>query len=310
MNTFILIALLLGVLILATVGTTAFILGTFDQHEIVRNEVPMLKNRDLRGQIFTRCDKILVRIPALKRIPPLLVQANLRRIRASEFLLLLTFGFFVVFFALSNVLALPWALLLSCLGVAITFYVLTLLRHRQYERFIAQLPELARILANATGAGLSINTAMHIAADELPDPAGREMKHLSHELDIGVPIDLAFDRLSERVPGKDLAVLVSTLVISHRAGGSLISALRDLSTTLETRKETKREVKTIVAESSYTGYMVAGLGIGMVIMVSLFKPDVLYDLTSTVVGQIAIIVSVAGYSLGIFMINRMTRVKL
>lgn len=310
MNTLLIFAILLGVLVLATVGISAIVLGTFEQHEIVRNEVPVLKNRDLRGRVFTRLDKLLTRIPLVNKIPTLLLQANLRKIRASEFLVLLIVGSVVIFIFLSNLVAIHWAALLSCVAIAITIYVLTLLRYRQYEKFLSQLPELARILANATGAGLSINTAMHIAADELPDPAGREMKSLSHELDIGVPIDQAFDRLSERVPGKDLAVLVSTLVISHRAGGSLISALRDLSTTLETRKETKREVKTLVAESSYTGYMVAGLGIGMVIMVSMFKTDVLYDLTSTISGQVAIVISVAGYALGIFMINRMTRVKL
>ena len=43
------------------------------------------------------------------------------------------------------------------------------------EHFITQLPELARMLANATQAGLALRTAVGMAAEELEAPAGEEL---------------------------------------------------------------------------------------------------------------------------------------
>ena len=122
--------------------------------------------------------------------------------------------------------------------------------------------------------------------------------------------DIAFERLRDRVPGRDLGVLVSTLVISHRSGGSLITALRDLSTTLENRKETTREVRTLVAEASYTGYMVAGMGVVLMAVLMLINDQVLYEMTSSIVGQVVLVITGGAYLLGLFIINRLTRVKL
>ena len=47
-----------------------------------------------------------------------------------------------------------------------------------------------------------------------------------------------------RLPSREVAVLVSTLLVSARSGGSLVTALRDIADTLEARKETRREVRT------------------------------------------------------------------
>ncbi|HJH12884.1 MAG TPA: type II secretion system F family protein [Brevibacterium ravenspurgense] len=310
MNTLGIIVLAVAVLGLAVIGATSFAIGTLEQRDIVKSETSLIKNRDLRGRIFSRLDRWLMHVPYVDRLGPLLVQANIRRIRPSEFALLLTVTVLAAFFFLSTVMAAHWAFIIAAVITAGTIYGVIQLRRRQYEKLMGQLPELARILSNSTGAGLSVATALHIAGQELPDPAGREIQVLSREIDLGMPIDEAFERLNERVPGRDLGVLVSILVISHRSGGSLISALRGLSTTLETRKETKREVKTLVSESSFTGYMVAGMGIGLVALTSMFSSDVLHKLTTSIVGQIAIVVAMTGYIIGIVAINRMTRVKL
>ncbi|MCZ9347871.1 hypothetical protein NGM37_60350, partial [Streptomyces sp. TRM76130] len=53
------------------------------------------------------------------------------------------------------------------LGVWAAVQFLTWQRQKRIERFINQLPELARILANATHAGLALRTAIGMAAEEL-----------------------------------------------------------------------------------------------------------------------------------------------
>lgn len=299
-----------AVLLLGTIGGASYLLGTWEKRSIVHRERSLLRRRGIRAAVFEPLDRLLLRIPLVRRLSMLMVQANVRSIRVSEFLVACLFISLVVTAGMGQIMALHWSVVLGLASAAGLVYGLTLLHQRQRELLIAQLPEFSRILASTTGAGLSVQTALAIAGDELPDPAGREITQMSRELDLGTPLDIAFERLQERIPGRDLGVLVSTLVISHRSGGSLITALRDLSFTLEERKETAREVRTLVAESSYTGYMVAGMGVVLLCLLMFLNDSVLYNMTTTVVGQLALLIAGVGYAVGIVLIHRMTRVKL
>ncbi|MGO1440107.1 MAG: type II secretion system F family protein [Brevibacterium yomogidense] len=305
-----LVLLAAAVLLLATVGASSYLLGTWEKRAIVHRERSLLRRVGVRAAVFEPMDRLLARLVPVQRLRTLMVQANVRSIRVSEFLTGAFVLAVVVALSLGQIMAWHWAIILGLTVIAGLIYGLTLRYQRQREQIIAQLPEFARILASTTGAGLSVQTALAIAGDELADPAGREIAHMSRELDLGTPLDAAFERLQERIPGRDLSVLVSTLVISHRSGGSLITALRDLSFTLEERKETAREVRTLVAESSYTGYMVAGMGIVLLCLLMFMNDQVLHNMTSTIVGQIALVIAGVGYAVGIVLINRMTRVKL
>ena len=85
------------------------------------------------------------------------------------------------------------------------------------------------------------------------------------------------EQMEQRLPGRELGVLVGTLVISSRSGGSLISALRDIAGTLEDRKELKREVRTLLTQATYTGYLVVAMGIGLLFLLNAMHPGLLQD---------------------------------
>ena len=68
--------------------------------------------------------------------------------------------------------------------------------------------------------------------------------------------------LGERMPSRELAVLVSTLAIQQRSGGDLVRALSDMAATLEARRETQREVKTLMAGATASSYVVMVIGAG------------------------------------------------
>ena len=61
---------------------------------------------------------------------------------------------------------------------------------------------------------------------------------------------------------------MSTLVVSARSGGSLVKALRDISLTLDDRKEVRREVRTTLAQARATSTLVTAMGIGMLLMLN------------------------------------------
>ncbi|MFF1836025.1 type II secretion system F family protein [Streptomyces sp. NPDC058231] len=181
-------------------------------------------------------------------------------------------------------------------------------RTKRTERFINQLPELARILANATQAGLALRTSIGMAADEMEDPAGEELARVARRLAVGESLDDALSELTDRLPSRELVVLVTTLVLSNRAGGTVVSSLRNLTETLEERKETRREVKTQLSQVTVTAYAVPVFGLGAMLLMNAVMPGALDRMTGALIGQIAVIVAIVLYAIGFIVIRRLSRI--
>ncbi|GCE78059.1 type II secretion system F family protein [Cellulomonas biazotea] len=209
------------------------------------------------------------------------------------------------------VLAVGLAPLFGLLGVAaVVLGIRTYLaraRDRRNEQFIAQMPELARVMSNATSAGLSIASAVSVAATELAAPAGPELARVASRMRFGDSLETAMQGLEDRLPSREVTVLVSTLLVSARSGGSLVSALRDIADTLEARREIRREVRTTLAQSTSTGYMVIALGFGLLFLLNFMQPGTVQAMLDAWVGRAALIVGSALFVGGFLLIRRMTR---
>lgn len=180
---------------------------------------------------------------------------------------------------------------------------------RRREEFVAQLPELARVLSNASSAGLALPSAVAMAANELTDPASSTLHRVVEELRLGQSVDVALQNLEARMPSREVSVLVSTLVIQQRTGGDVVTALQDMSETLEARKDLRREVKTLLAQAVATSYMVLALGVGSMLLMNAVSPGVIERMTQQTIGQVALLVGISLYTLGFFLIRRTTRIE-
>ncbi|ARH92951.1 MULTISPECIES: type II secretion system F family protein [Streptomyces] len=196
----------------------------------------------------------------------------------------------------------------ALVAVWAAFAFLNWQRQKRIEKFINQLPELSRILANATQAGLALRTALGMAAEELEAPAGEELAMVSDKLAVGHSIDDALGELAERLPSRELVVLVTTLVLSNRAGGTVVGSLRNLTKTLEERKETRREVRTQLSQVVVTAYVVPLLGIGTLLLMNRIAPGAIDRMTSSFLGQLAVVAAFVLYGLGFFLIRRLSKI--
>ncbi|GAA2242687.1 membrane protein [Streptomyces ruber] len=182
-------------------------------------------------------------------------------------------------------------------------------RQKRIEAFINQLPDVARLLANATAAGLALRTALAMAAEELEAPAGEELARVADQLTLGRSVDDALGELAERLPSRELAVLVTTLVLSNRAGGSVVGSLRNLTQTLEDRKETRREVRTMLSEVNATAFTVPLLGLGSLLLINTSNEGALSRVTGSPLGQALVLLALGLYTVGFFVIRRLGKIE-
>jgi tight adherence protein B len=226
----------------------------------------------------------------------------------GEFVIYMAGAIAALWFVGSALFASFFGPLAGLLGVWAAFGFLNWQRTKRNEKFINQLPELSRILANATRAGLALRTAVSMAAEELEAPAGDELALVADKLAVGHSVDDALSELTERLPSRELVVLISTLVLSNRAGGTVVESLRNLTTTLEERKETRREVRTQLSQVNMTAFAVPVLGLGSLLLMNQVMPGSLEKMTSATLGQGAVLLAFALYGLGFVLIRRMSKI--
>ena len=155
-------------------------------------------------------------------------------------------------------------------------------RRQRREAFIGQLPDLARVLSNGASAGLSLAGSIELAAREMPEPAAAEMRTVVEQMRVGQPLDAALEALRERLPSREVSVLMSTLVIQHRAGGDTVPALAELSTTLDARKDLLREVRTLMSGAVFNSWAVArARRASVLVLLNGIDSNILREMTST-----------------------------
>lgn len=212
--------------------------------------------------------------------------------------------------AFYQVLAPALAVLGALLGLVGLWEFVRRAQQRRTARFVDQLPELARLLANASHAGLSLPTAIAMVSEELGEPARSEFARVENRLRFGAPLQSALDELGSHVRSREVSVLMSTLVVSARSGGSLVTALRNIADSLEERKETRREVTTILSQSVATAYLIVIIGLGLLLVLNLMSPGTVELMTHTGIGRVCLITGLSLFAIGFVEIRHMTKVRL
>ncbi|RII20705.1 Bacterial type II secretion system protein F domain protein [Streptomyces sp. YIM 130001] len=260
-----------------------------------------------RGRRFSAIDR-RVRKTGIGRKVQLKLSATGLDLTPGEFFVYMVAAVIGLWLIASSLLAPFFGPIAGLIGLYGANVFLNWQRQKRIEAFIGQLPDLARLLANGTSAGLALRTSLAMAADELEAPAGEELTKVSNELALGRSIDDTLNELAERLPSRELIVLVTTLVLSNRSGGTIVGSLRNLTETLEERKETRREVRTMLSEVNATAFTIPCLGIGAMLMLNAMNEGALARVTGSPVGQILMLVSLALYTVGFVVIRRLGKI--
>lgn len=228
---------------------------------------------------------------------------------AAQFLLTVVGAAFAAFVIVGLLFPVLLAIASIPLAVWACFAWLDRRLERRKEGFVGQLPEIARLLSNGASAGLSIPSAIELCAREIEPPAKDELQTVIDELGLGRSLDDSLASLQHRLPSREISVLMTTLIIQQRVGGDAVKALQELSETLDTRRETLREVRTLMAGAVYTSYIVPLLGIGALLLLDALNAQTLHRMTTEPLGIAALATAAALYSLGWVAIRRTTRVE-
>ena len=94
-------------------------------------------------------------------------------------------------------------------------------------------------------------------------PISTEFGRVIREVNLGLPFDQALENMVRRVRSDDLELMATAISIQHQVGGNLAEILDSIAYTIRERVRIKGEIRTLTAQQRLSGYVVAGLPIGL-----------------------------------------------
>ncbi|MBK9143828.1 MAG: type II secretion system F family protein [Candidatus Melainabacteria bacterium] len=178
------------------------------------------------------------------------------------------------------------------------------------RKFTTQLPEAIDLMVSVLRTGHSIPRAIQTVAEEVPAPCGSEFRTVLQRMNLGQPLAEALSRSCARYRSYELDLIRRAVSIQSEVGGSLAELLDKTNYTLRQRIRLSRQIKVLTSQSRLTAIIVGLLPIIMALVLNFANPGYLEPLFQKEVGRLMLLLAVGLQILGIFLMRKMSTIKI
>ena len=147
-------------------------------------------------------------------------------------------------------------------------------RRSRFKQFAKQLPDALELIARALRSGHSLAAALHVVAEEMPDPIAMEFGQVYEEQNLGVGVEQALKSMLVRMPNLDLKFFVTAVAIQKQAGGDMAEILDKIGYIIRERFKIMGQVQALTGEGRISGVVLMALPIALFFAVYYLNPDV------------------------------------
>ena len=189
------------------------------------------------------------------------------------------------------------ALLMGSLPI---LYVMRKRRIRM-RRFEEIFPDSLEFVARSMRAGHAFSVSLEMIHREFQEPLAGEFRRTFEEHNLGLPLDVALQKLAKRVPSLDVHFFVSAVLLQKRTGGNLAEILDKLAYVIRERFKLRGRIRAISAHGRMTGTALTCIPIGVAVIMFYANPDYVKFFFLDDVGNImlgcAVVLQIIGYAI-------------
>lgn len=220
------------------------------------------------------------------------------------------FGIFVALLFLPNFfLTLLFGILAFIAGSKIPRPFVNFLVKRRYKLFNQQLMDGLSLMSNALKSGLSINQAISVVVDEMPNPLSQEFNLILSQNKVGVPLEDAFRNLSERIPLEDVEMFVQAVVVLRETGGNLAETFDTIVHTIRERFKVEGKISAMTMQGRMQGGIVALMPFALGFLFYTLDPEHIKPLFSHWLGILLILLMLTLQTVGALLIKRIVDIR-
>ena len=167
------------------------------------------------------------------------------------------------------------------------------------HKFEEQFPESLEFVARSMRAGHAFSVSLEMLHREFQEPLAGEFRRTFEEHNLGLPLEIALEKLSKRVPSLDVHFFVSAVMLQKRTGGNLAEILDKLAVIIRERFKLRGRIRAISAHGKMTATALTSIPVGVAVLLFYANPDYVRFFINDEVGNImaasAIGLQIIGY---------------
>ena len=126
-------------------------------------------------------------------------------------------------------------------------------RKARMRRFEELFPDSLEFVSRSMRAGHAFSVSLEMIHREFQEPLAGEFRRTFEEHNLGLPLDVALQKLAKRVPSLDVHFFVSAVLLQKRTGGNLAEILDKLAYVIRERFKLRGRIRAISAHGRMTG---------------------------------------------------------
>ncbi len=210
--------------------------------------------------------------------------------------------FIIVFFLVWSLLPgqfRNYALLAGLAVASVPILYILRVRKRRLRKFEEQFPDSLEFVARSMRAGHAFAVSLEMIHREFQEPLAGEFKRTFDEHNLGIPLDVALEKLANRVPSLDVHFFVSAVLLQKRTGGNLAEILDKLAYIIRERFKLRGRIRAISAHGRMTGTALTLIPVAVAVLMFFANPDYVKFFFTDHIGNLmmgaAVLLQVIGY---------------
>ncbi len=172
-------------------------------------------------------------------------------------------------------------------------------RRARLRRFEELFPETLEFVSRSMRAGHAFSVSLEMIHREFQEPVAGEFRRAFEEHNLGLPIEVALEKLAKRVPSLDVHFFVSAVLLQKRTGGNLAEILDKLAYVIRERFKLRGRIRAVSAHGRMTASALSAIPIAVAILMFYTNPDYVKFFFTDDVGNImmgvAVFLQLVGY---------------
>ncbi|MCC6342992.1 MAG: type II secretion system F family protein [Bryobacterales bacterium] len=146
-------------------------------------------------------------------------------------------------------------------------------RTARMKKFEELFPESLEFVARSMRAGHAFSVSLEMIHREFQEPLSGEFRRTFEEHNLGLPLDMALEKLAKRVPSLDVHFFVSAVMLQKRTGGNLAEILDKLAYVIRERFKLRGRIRAVSAHGKMTGLALTCIPIGVAVILFYVNPE-------------------------------------
>ncbi|HLH00799.1 MAG TPA: type II secretion system F family protein [Bryobacteraceae bacterium] len=174
-------------------------------------------------------------------------------------------------------------------------------RNARMRRFEELFPDSLEFVARSMRAGHAFSVSLEMIQREFQEPLAGEFRRTFEEHNLGLPLDVALQKLAQRIPSLDVHFFISAVLLQKRTGGNLAEILDKLAYVIRERFKLRGRIRAISAHGRMTGGALTCIPIAVALIMFYVNPDYVKFFFMDEVGNImlgaAVVLQIVGYTI-------------